>query len=265
MIICSTVRNCCCQGLLRVHESLRNTLPAFTPMQCHSECSLDMCPPFNQALTRRIGNAQEEEEEGGWVCAVFAGRFDLTGWLRHCISWCGSAAAASHRWLFSVDTSPPSRHASYTQWAALRLWCVPRSWYHKGEIHLINESIVIVLPAPHPDTQINKLKTHIMTWQIKESGGSPCRCDRFLLIGDHMCPLKRELPAVRHALSPGLFFCCFCPVECHLYPDLEKQTLLCFGLFLGRLNCSAGEADLFPLYELIVGLVFSALYEVTNH
>lgn len=30
MIICSRERTCCCQGLLRVHESLRNTLPAFT-------------------------------------------------------------------------------------------------------------------------------------------------------------------------------------------------------------------------------------------
>lgn len=83
MIIWSTVKTCRCQGLLRVHESLRNTLPAHThiPMQCHSECSLEICPPFNQALTNRIGNAQETEqggrrmrgrETGEGVCTVFA-------------------------------------------------------------------------------------------------------------------------------------------------------------------------------------------------
>lgn len=155
MIICSTVRKCCCQGLLRVHESLRNTLPAFTPMQCHSECSLEMCPPFNQALTHRIGNAQEGEEErggGGVALCLLAGLTWRTDWDTASVGVVQQRQRHTDGCSVLTPVLPPDTHHTLSELH----WGCDVCLAHditRGN-HLINESIVIVLPAPHPDTQI---------------------------------------------------------------------------------------------------------------
>lgn len=180
------MRTCCCWELLRVHESHRNTPPAFTHThtQCQSECRLEMCPPFNQALTSRIDTAQKE---GGGVCTVHAaGVTGLTETLYQSV-WLSSPTATRHTDGCSVLTPvlPPDTHHTLSEphWGC-DVW--------GGFISLINENIVTVLTLTHG-------KEKPTAWPYKKGeGGSSCRCNCFRLTGDHMFSWRLQAEMHQH-------------------------------------------------------------------